>query len=94
MPFLILWRNKHTFVIGKNQVADFEINLINAIEDKVIIVKRLSAGGSVFHDLGNLCFTFIVENKKQAGNYELFLNPIISFLKTYNINAKLSSKND
>ena len=48
----------------------------NAIEVKVKIVKRLSGGGAVFHDLGNFCFSFIVENKKQAGNYELFLNPV------------------
>lgn len=94
VPIVFLWRNKNTIVIGKNQVAEFEINLNNAIEDKVKIVKRLSGGGAVFHDLGNFCFSFIVEDKKQAGNYELFLNPIISFLKTYNINAKLSSKND
>ncbi|MGL5246250.1 MAG: lipoate--protein ligase [Mycoplasmoidaceae bacterium] len=94
IPIIFLWRNQNTIVIGKNQVAEFEIDLNNANEDKVRIVKRLSGGGTVFHDLGNFCFSFIVENEKKAGNYKLFLNPIIEFLKTYNINAKISSKND
>ncbi|MGL5640541.1 MAG: lipoate--protein ligase [Mycoplasmoidaceae bacterium] len=94
VPIIFLWRNQNTIVIGKNQVAEFEIDLNNANEDKVKIVKRLSGGGAVFHDLGNFCFSFIVENEKQAGNYELFLNPIIDFLKKFNINAKISSKND
>ncbi|MGL4616830.1 MAG: lipoate--protein ligase [Mycoplasmoidaceae bacterium] len=94
IPIIFLWRNENTIVIGKNQVAEFEIDLNNAIKDKVKIVKRLSGGGAVFHDLGNFCFSFIVENEKQAGKYELFLNPIIEFLKKYKINAKVSGKND
>lgn len=94
IPIIFLWRNNQTIVIGKNQLADFEINLDLAKKDNVKIVKRLSGGGTVFHDLGNFCFSFIVKNEKQAGNYSLFLEPIIKFLKTYHLDAHLSGKND
>ncbi|MGL4768938.1 MAG: lipoate--protein ligase [Mycoplasmoidaceae bacterium] len=94
VPIIFLWRNQNTIVIGQNQIAEIEIDLETAAKDGVNLVKRLSGGGTVFHDLGNFCFSFIVKNENQAGNYQIFLEPIIDFFKNYGLDAKIHGKND
>ena len=64
---LILWQNDNTIVIGRNQSTFTEINLPRAEELKVNIVRRMSGGGAVYHDVGNLNFSFIA----QKANYNV-----------------------
>ena len=63
-PCFILWQNANTIVIGKYQNAAEEINSRYVEEHGIKVVRRLSGGGAVYHDMGNLNYTFIVEQKE------------------------------
>lgn len=91
----MLWRNKPCIVIGKNQNTISEINVDYVKENDITVVRRLSGGGAVFHDLGNINFTFIVNDKEDSfTNFKKFTQPIIEVLKSLNVNAEFSGRND
>lgn len=91
----MLWRNEPCIVIGKNQNTLSEINIDYVKKNNITVVRRLSGGGAVFHDLGNINFTFIVNDTEDSfNNFEKFTKPIIEVLKGLNINAAFSGRND
>ncbi|KAA5808141.1 lipoate--protein ligase [Thermoanaerobacterium thermosaccharolyticum] len=91
----MLWRNKPSIIIGKNQNALAEINLDYVKEHNIPVVRRLSGGGAVFHDLGNVNFTFIVNDDLNGfSDFRRFTQPIIDVLKKLSINAEFSGRND
>jgi len=90
-----LWRNDKAVIIGRNQNAVEEIDLDFVKEHNVKVVRRLSGGGAVFHDLGNICFTFVAPYQNgEFNNYEKFTAPIRDYLRTLGVNAQLSGRND
>ena len=92
---LILWQNDNTIVIGRNQSTFSEINLSRAEELNVSIVRRMSGGGAVYHDMGNLNYTYITQNTGDDFlNFEKFTKPVIDVLKSLGVNATLSGRND
>lgn len=91
----MLWRNEPCIVIGKNQNTLSEINIDYVKKNNITVVRRLSGGGAVFHDLGNLNFTFIVNDKEDSfTNFKKFTQPIIEVLKGLNVHAEFSGRND
>jgi lipoate---protein ligase len=91
----ILWRNEPCVFIGKNQNAMAEINIDFVKENKVRVNRRYSGGGAVFHDLGNINFTFLTNKVENAGiDFKKFTLPIINSLRELNINAEFSGRND
>lgn len=91
----MLWQNAPTVVIGKNQNAYAEVDIAYARAHGIRIARRLSGGGAVYHDAGNLNYTFITsESKAKALDYAYFTQPIISALATIGIPAVLSGRND
>ena len=91
----MLWQNAPTVVIGKNQNAYAEVNLEYAREKEIKISRRITGGGAVYHDLGNINYTFITSEKKaRALDYEYFTRPIIDALKFLGLDCKLSGRND
>lgn len=93
--YFMLWRSQPTVVVGKHQNALAEINHDFVHEHHIPVARRLSGGGTVFHDLGNLNFTFIRNVEKiQEVNFKVFTFPIVEALKTLGIDAYTTGRND
>lgn len=90
----ILWRNEPSIIVGKNQNTLSEINIDYVKENNIPVVRRQSGGGAVFHDLGNINFTFIANDNKSFSDFKRFTQPIIDLLKTLDIDADFSGRND
>lgn len=89
---LYLWQNKNTVVIGKNQNPWLECNCTLLEEKGVKIARRLSGGGAVYHDLGNLNFTFIAPTENY--NLDKQMQVIKTACKLCGIPAEISGRND
>jgi lipoate-protein ligase A len=91
----MLWQNEPSIIIGKHQNTLAEINLNYITEHKIPVIRRITGGGTVFHDLGNINFTFI---KNIIGedliDFKRFTFPIIEVLKSLGVPAKHEGKND
>lgn len=93
--YAILWQNEPTVVIGRNQNTLAEVNSSFIKECGIHVVRRLSGGGAVYHDLGNLNFTFIVDaEKERVSNFEYFTRPVIQALASLGVQAEFSGRND
>ena len=91
----MLWRNDNAVIIGRNQNAVEELNLEFIREKNVTVIRRMTGGGAVFHDLGNVNFTFIEPNQEDSfNNYARFTRPICGYLNTLGVDAQLSGRND
>ncbi|AWZ48541.1 lipoate--protein ligase [Clostridiaceae bacterium 14S0207] len=89
---LYLWQNEKTIVIGRNQNPYVECD-IDAIEkDNISLARRLSGGGTVYHDLGNLNFTFITSKNNENLNKQLKV--IKKSLEMFNLSVEFSGRND
>jgi lipoate-protein ligase A len=91
----MLWRNEPSIIVGKHQNTLAEINVDYVRENNIKVVRRISGGGAVFHDLGNLNFTFIRNSEEGAQvDFRKFTRPIIEVLQAIGINAKFEGRND
>jgi len=82
-------------VIGRNQNTLAEVNSTFVKERGIHVVRRLSGGGAVYHDLGNLNFTFIVDaERERVSNFEYFTRPVIQALASLGVKAEFSGRND
>lgn len=91
----MLWRNDRAVILGRNQNAYAEINRPFAEEHRIAVVRRLTGGGAVFHDLGNLNFTFIVPRDECPElDFARFARPIADALRKLGVPAELSGRND
>jgi lipoate-protein ligase A len=92
LEFLIFYINKKSVIVGKHQNAFSEANIEYLKTNNIPLVRRISGGGTVYHDSGNLNIS-IIENKSKV-NFNNFLKPIITFLQKLNLNAVQNFKND
>ncbi len=89
-----LWRDEPCIIVGKNQNTLSEINIDYVKEKDIKVVRRLTGGGAVFHDLGNINYTFIVNDDKSFSDFVSFCKPIIEVLQTLGVKAEFSGRND
>lgn len=93
--FFFLWRNAPAVIIGKNQNTVEEINQEFIDKKGVKVARRVSGGGAVYHDLGNLNFTFIINvDDPSKVDYKKYVQPIIDALASIGVTAEASGRND
>ncbi|NLU24750.1 MAG: lipoate--protein ligase [Clostridiales bacterium] len=93
--YFFLWQNDHTIVVGKNQNAVEEINNDFVRRQGITVVRRLSGGGAVYHDLGNLNFTFVATaGDMEHINFQMFCQPVLETLRSFGVEAMISGRND
>lgn len=91
----MLWVNKPSILIGRNQNTISEINLDYVKESDIAVVRRLSGGGTVYNDFGNINFTFITYRDLGVKNgFEKFALPIVEALRSLGIDAQFTGRND
>ena len=91
----MLWRNDNAIIVGKHQNTLSEINVDYVQEKGIKVVRRMSGGGAVYHDLGNLNFTF-TKNSEEAGKVDFhhYTQPIIEVLNELGVKAEFQGRND
>ncbi len=93
--YLMLWQNDNSVIIGRFQNTAAELNAPFVQQHKVNVVRRLSGGGAVYHDLGNLNFTFIrSEENLEKFDFAFFTKPLVDTLASFGVRAELSGRND
>lgn len=87
--------NGPSVIIGKHQIANEEVNTRFVIERNVPVIRRITGGGTVYHDHGNVNFTFITMGEPGAQvNFRRYTQPVTDFLVSLNIDARFEGKND
>ncbi len=93
--YFLTWRNDNAIIIGRHQNTRAEINADFVEEKNIRVVRRLSGGGAVYHDLGNLNFTFITDAQPgQKVDLRKFCQPIADVLQSLGANAEVDGRND
>ncbi|MBX9957811.1 lipoate--protein ligase [Peribacillus simplex] len=93
--YLLFYINRPSIIIGRNQNTIEEINSDYVDEKGITVVRRLSGGGAVYHDLGNLNFSFITKDDGDSfHNFKKFTEPVVETLEKLGIHAELSGRND
>ena len=93
--YFLLWQNDNTIVVGKYQNTAEEIDQAYVDAHHIRVARRLSGGGAVYHDRGNLNFTFIVDRADAPGlNFKIFVEPVIQALARFGVHAEFTGRND
>ena len=91
----MLWRNDRAIIIGKNQNALSEINPDVVDRHGIPVIRRTTGGGAVYHDLGNVNFTFITTNGNRPEiDFAAYTRPILAYLNQLSVPARLDGRND
>lgn len=90
----MLWQNRPTVVVGRHQNSSAEINVPLVREKNIAVVRRLSGGGAVYHDKGNLNFTFITRVQGRGPDFAAFSGPVIEILRQLGVPAEHTGRND
>jgi lipoate-protein ligase A len=91
----MLWRNEPAIVVGRFQNTLVEINSSFAEAHQIQVIRRISGGGTVYHDLGNLCFSFILHDvKPEIIDKSKYVRPLVDALSRLAIQTEVTGRND
>lgn len=91
----LIWRNAPSVIVGCHQNTAEEVDASYCEEHGINVVRRPTGGGAVYHDLGNVNFSFLVwTEKKRLAGFEEFMEPMVLALRDLGINAEYTSRND
>ncbi|HXT49345.1 MAG TPA: lipoate--protein ligase, partial [Gemmatimonadaceae bacterium] len=92
---LLFYVNSPAIIIGRNQNTIEEINSDVVAARGIQVVRRVSGGGAVYHDLGNLNFSFMTRDVHARFNrYDLFNRPVVDVLEELGVPAEIGGRND
>jgi len=93
--YFMLWQNHNSIIVGKHQNTTAEINASFVNAHNISVVRRLSGGGAVYHDMGNLNFTFITDTGTENSiDFTAFCRPIQNALVSFGVPVEISGRND
>lgn len=93
--YILFYVNQPSIIIGKHQNTIEEINAQYVKDNDIIVVRRISGGGAVYHDFGNLNFSFLTSyDAKKVNNFIQFVQPIVDALKALGVPAEMTGRND
>ena len=92
--YVMLWQNDNAIIIGKNQNTLAEINESYVREQGIRVVRRLSGGGAVYHDMGNLNFTVIADAQGENLDFGRFCALVVKALQRVGVQAEINGRND
>jgi len=93
--YVFFYIHKPSIIVGKYQNTIEEVNKDFIDDNNIIVARRLSGGGAVYHDHGNLNFSFVHKaSKKDVNDFKKFTKPVVDALKDLGLNAHLSGRND
>ena len=93
--YLILWQNANSVIVGRNQISAQEVNREFAETHGISVVRRITGGGAVYHDLGNLNYSFICDaDDMEKRTATRFTQPVVAALQGLGLDAEASGRND
>ncbi len=93
--FILLWQNEPSVIIGRNQNTIEEINNTYINMHNINVVRRITGGGAVYHDFGNLNYSFISKKAEDnINNFRKFTQPVIDMLNELGVKAEFTGRND
>ena len=93
-PVFYLWQNRPAVIVGFNQEVNTEVNLDFLKENGIDLVRRVTGGGAVFHDLGNLNYTIVGRSEDLERDYPEYASIMAKALQSLGVPATLSGRND
>ncbi len=90
----MLWRNEPSVIVGKYQNTLEEVDLAYTSARGIHVARRLSGGGTVYHDLGGWQFTFITRDGGENIEFERFMHPIVEALRSLGLDVRATGRND
>lgn len=93
-PVFYLWQNRPSVILGYNQEVNTEVNLDYLKEKDIALVRRVTGGGAVYHDLGNLNYTIVGRSEDLERDYPHYAGLMMQALQSIGVPAALSGRND
>lgn len=93
-PVLLLWQNGPAVIVGKYQNTIEEISYDFIQENDISVIRRNTGGGAVYHDLGNLNYSFVIPDVQTKVDFKTFTIPVVKALQAQGINAVQTGRND
>jgi lipoate-protein ligase A len=92
--YLLLWQNRNAIVVGVHQNTWEEINQQFVDENSIQVVRRLTGGGAVYHDLGNLNYSIVTDHNGSGFDFQALAQPVVRTLKKMGGNVEFNGRND